>query len=152
MNAKIHTLLFVLLLIFAPFARSQTQDDTVTLKGVVSETTLLSNNDLHVWLQNDRIGSEVCLGPSSFLEDHGFLPGVGDSIEITGARVRNGSLLAANSLQMGGKTLKLSGDSRTSRCPGCCDGQNCGHDCGGCNCGTYQHHRNRHHGYHCGHE
>ena len=59
MNAKINTLLFALLLILAPFVRSQTQNGTVTLKGIVSETTLLSNNDLHVWLQGEIARNSV---------------------------------------------------------------------------------------------
>jgi hypothetical protein len=144
MNAKINTLLFALLLILAPFVRSQTQNGTVTLKGIVSETTLLSNNDLHVWLQSDRTGSEVCLGPARFLDDQGFLPGVGDSIEVTGTRVGNGSLLVANSLQMGGKTLTLHRASTTQGCPDCA-GRNCGHhDCGG-----YHHGCNHDHHRHC---
>ncbi len=148
MNAKINTLLFVLLLILAPFVRSQTQNGAVTLKGIVSETTLLSNNDLHVWLQNDRVGSEVCLGSSRFLEDQGFLPGVGDSIEVTGTRTGNGPLLVATSLQKGGKTLRLPGTSQPLGSPGA-NGHNCSHhDCGG-----YHHGCNHdHHGHCCDHE
>ena len=148
MNAKMHTLLFAILFILAPFVRSQTQDDTVTLKGTVSETAFLSNNDLHVWLQSDRAGSEVCLGPARFLDARGFLPGVGDSIEVTGTRVGNGSLLVANSLQMGGRTLTLHRASVTQGCPDC-GGHNCSHhDCGG-----YHHGCNHdHHGHCCDHE
>ncbi len=114
----------------------------------MSETTLLSNNDLHVWLQGDRVGSEVCLGSSRFLDDQGFLPGVGDSIEVTGTRVGNGSLLVANFLQMGGKTLTLRRASTTQGCPDC-GGHNCSHhDCGG-----YHHGCNHdHHGHCCDHE
>ena len=148
MNVKIHTLLFALLLILAPFARSQMQSATVTLKGIVSETTLLSNNDLHVWLQNDRVGSEVCLGSSHFLEDQGFLPGVGDSIEVTGTRTGNGSLLVATSLQKGGKTLRLLGTSRPLGSPGA-NGHCC---CGNEDCGSSGHHCNHHHGHCCDHE
>lgn len=148
MNAKISTLLFALLLILAPFVRSQTQNGTVTLKGIVSETTLLSNNDLHVWLQGDRAGSEVCLGPARFLDDQGFLPGVGDSIEVTGTHVGNGSLLVATSLQKGGKTLTLRRASATQGCPDC-GGHNCGHH----GCGGYHQGCNHdHHGHCCDHE
>jgi hypothetical protein len=146
MNGKICTLLFALLLILAPFVSSQTQNSPVTLKGVVSETSLLSNKDLHVWLQTERTGSEVCLGSSRFLDDQGFLPGVGDSIEVTGTHVGNGSLLVATSLKMGGKTLSLHRVSATQGCPDC-GGHNCGdHDCGhhGCN--------HDHHGHCCDHE
>ncbi len=143
MNAKRSTLLFALLLMLAPFVRAQAQNGTVSLKGTVSETTLLTNNSLHVWLQSDRAGSEVCLGSSRFLEDQGFLPKVGDSIEVSGMRVGNGSLLVADSLQMGGKTLAL---RRVSGSPGCpdCGGYGCRrHNCGGyhrgCNHGGYGH-------------
>jgi hypothetical protein len=146
MNAKTSTLLFALLLvILAPFVFSQAQNATVTLKGIVSETTLLSNNDLHVWLQNDRVGSEVCLGSSRFLEGQGFLPGVGDSIEVTGTRTGNGSLLVATSLQKGGKTLSLPGTSQPLSSPGanhhCC--------CGNNDCGSDGHHCSHHHHGHC---
>ena len=103
MNAKINTLLLALLLILTPFVCSQTQGSTINLKGTVSETTLLSNNDLHIWLQSDRAGSEVCLGPARFLDDQGLLPAVGDSIEVTGTRVGNGSLLVATSLKRGAR-------------------------------------------------
>ena len=138
MNAKTSTLLFALLLIIlAPFVRAQAQNATVTLKGIVSETTLLSNNDLHVWLQNDRVGTEVCLGSSRFLEDQGFLPGVGDSIEVTGTRIGNGPLLVATSLQKRGKTLSLPRTSQPLDSPGanghcCCGNDACGRDAHHC--------------------
>lgn len=147
MNAKVNTLLLLLLLLLAPFVQSQTQNSTTTLKGTVSETTSLSNNDLHVWLQSDRAGSEVCLGPARFLDDQGFLPEVGDSIEVTGTRVGNGSLLVANSLQMGGRILTLHRASATQGCP------DCGHNCGHHDCGGYHHGCNHdHHGHCCDHE
>ena len=146
MIGKRNALLLALILILTPFVWSQTQSDAVTLKGVVGETTLLSNNDLHVWLQGDRAGSEVCLGAARFLEDQGFLPAVGDRIEVTGTRVGNGSLLVADSLQMGSKNLRLRGTSAVPGCPGC-RGHHCGYrDCGGCG-----HHCN-HHGHCCDHE
>jgi len=73
---------------------------------------------------------------------------VGDSIEVTGTRVGNGSLLVANFLQMGGKTLTLRRASTTQGCPDC-GGHNCSHhDCGG-----YHHGCNHdHHGHCCDHE
>jgi len=145
---KWNTLLFALILIVVPFVYPQTQSDTVTLKGTVSEITLLSNNDLHVWLQNGRTGSEVCLGPARFLDDQGVQPAVGDSIEVTGTRAGNGSLLVASSLQMGGKPLTLRRTSATEGSPDC-GGHNCGHhDCGG-----YHHGCNHdHHGHCCDHD
>lgn len=147
MIGKRKSLLFALLLILTPFVWSQAQSDAVTLKGLVGETTLLSNDDFHVWLQGDRAGSEVCLGSAGFLKDQGFLPAVGDRIEVTGTRVGNGSLLVANSLQMGGKNLRLRGASVVPDCPGC-GGHNCGYrDCGGCG-----HHHDHHHGRCCDHE
>jgi hypothetical protein len=138
MNRKRSALLSVLILILIPFVWSQTQTSKVTLKGTVSETTLLSNNDLHVWLQNGRLGSEVCLGPASLLDDQGVLPHVGESIEVTGTRVGNGSFLVANSLEMAGKTIALRRDPVRQDYPNCAE-YNCGHHCGwhhGCNhCG-----------------
>ena len=90
---------------------------------------------------------KCCLGSSGFLGDQGFRPRVGDSIEVTGTHVGNGSFLVANSLQMGGKTLTLRRASTTQGCPDC-GGHNCSHyDCGyhhGCN--------NDHHGQCCDHE
>ncbi|HLI62351.1 MAG TPA: hypothetical protein VKV05_03045 [Terriglobales bacterium] len=141
-----NTLLIALILAFTVFlhAQTQTQNDTVTLKGTVGETTLLSNNDLHVWLQSGRSGSEVCLGPERFLESQGLVPAVGDSIEVTGVRVGNGSLLVASALEMRGKTLNLrasqgppASSSGGGPCPGCgCGGYGCGgYGCGGRHCG-----------------
>jgi hypothetical protein len=143
------TFLLVLILVLVPIVWSQTQNDLVTLKGTVSETTFLSNNDLHVWLQGERAGSEVCLGPARFLNDQGLMPGVGDTIEVTGRRVGNGSLLVADSLQMRGKTLPLSRASATTGCHDCS-----GHDCGDHDCGGYHHHGCGHHhsGHCCDHE
>ncbi len=146
MIGKRITLLLALILILTPFVWSQTQSDVVTLKGLVGETTLLSNNDLHVCLQGDRAGSEVCLGPARFLEDQGVLPAVGDRIEVTGPRVGNGSLLVADSLQMGGKNLKLRGAAAIPDYPGCT-----GHHCACGDCGGCGHHCN-HHGHGCDHE
>ena len=47
--------------------------------------------------------NSLLFGSSRFLDDQDFLPGVGDSIEVSGTHVGNGSLLVANSLQMGGR-------------------------------------------------
>lgn len=148
MTGKKITLLFALMMFLAPFVQCQTQSDTMTMKGRVGEETLLYNNDLHVWLQNGHAGSEVCLGSERFLEDRDFRPAVGDLIEVTGTRAGNGSLLVGNSLQIGGKTLKLAGASAATGCAGWCghcSGQHytCCHDreC-------YRHH----HGHCCDHE
>lgn len=141
-------LLSVLILILAPFVWSQTRNSRVTLKGTVSEATLLSNNDLHVWLQNGSSGSEVCLGSADFLDSQGVLPRVGDNVEVTGARVGNGSLLAATSLQMGGKTVTLrralTSTPAGQDCPNC-GGYNCGHH----GCGYGHHGCNHYHGHCC---
>jgi hypothetical protein len=114
MVSKKNPILLALILLFATLLWCQPQSTTVTLKGVVPETTLLSNNNLHVWLQDGQAGSEVCLGPASFLEGQGLRPEVGDRIEVTGMRVAGGSLLVAHSLQMAGKNLQLRGPSRAS--------------------------------------
>ncbi len=148
MISKRSALLSVLILILVPIVWPQPQNNTVTLKGTISETTLLSNDDLHVWLQNDRAGSEVCLGPASFLDDQGLLPHVGDSVEVTGTPVANGSLLVANSLEMGGKTVMLRRASARQDCPNC-GRYNCGHH----DCGHYRHGCDHfHHGHCCDHE
>jgi hypothetical protein len=144
MHGRVTTLAFILFLFLTPLAQTQTQNEMVTLRGVVGEATQLSNGDLHVWLQSAAGGSEVCLGSARFLADQSLLPGVGDSIEITGARTQKGSLLVANSLQIRGKTLALSGAKGTADCPGCtghASGEhNCGHhNCGG-HCADYGHH------------
>lgn len=134
----------ILILVLIPFAWSQTQTNTVTLKGTVAETTLLSNNDLHVWLQSDRLGSEVCLGSANLLDDQGLRPQAGDTIEVTGVRVGNGSLLVADSLQMAGKTVTLRRASASQDCPNCGCGH-CGHHSNGrCNHGCYGCNRARH--------
>jgi len=147
MISKRNMLLLALVLIFTPFILSQAQTGRITLRGSVTETTLLSNNNLHVWLQSDRDVSEVCLGPTRFLDTQGFVPSVGDNIEVTGTRVGNGSLFVADSLQMGGRTLALRGASVASGCPGC-SGYNCmHHDCAG-----YDHGCNHHHGHCCDHD
>jgi hypothetical protein len=148
MIRKRSTLLSVVILMLTAFAWSQTQSGTVTLKGTVSEATLLSNNDLHVWLQNGSSGSEVCLGSADFLDTQGVLPRVGDNVEVTGIRVGNGSLLAATSLEMGGKTVMLRrGPASSPTRPDCpnCGGYQCGHH----GCGYDHHGCNHHHGHCC---
>lgn len=148
MIGKRDRFLLVLVLFLVPIVWSQAQNDTVTLKGTVSESTLLSNNDLHVWLQDGRTGSEVCLGPATFLDSQGVLPRVGDRVEVTGTRAANGSLLVANSLQMGSKSVTLRRTSAGQDCPNC-QGYHCGHhDCGGYHHGCNHDHR----GHCCGHE
>jgi hypothetical protein len=144
-----NTLLIALIFALTAFLQSQTQNSAVTLKGTVGETTLLSNNDLHVWLQSGRSGSEVCLGPERLLESQGLVPAVGDTIEVTGARVGNGSLLVASELEMRGKTLSLHASpdpSASGSAGGPCPG-------GGCGCGGDGHHCCHHgNGHCCGHE
>lgn len=137
-----------LILMIVPFVWSQTSSESVTLKGTVGETTLLSNNDLHIWLQNGSTGSEVCLGPAQFLKDQGLLPGVGEIVEVTGIHVGNRGVLRANSLQMGGKTLTLDRTFAGQGCPDCGD-----HNCGRHDCGTSHHGCDHgHHGHCCAHE
>lgn len=151
MHGKVTTLVFGLFLFLAPIVQTQaqTQNDAVTLSGTVGEATQLSNGDLHVWVESPSGGgSEVCLGSSRFLEDQGFLPGVGDSIQITVARVGRTSLLVANSLQIRGKTLTLGGAKAVSDCPGCAGQAYGGHNCGHHNCGGHC----SSHGYHDDHE
>lgn len=154
MQGRVTALAFMMVLSLASLTQSQTQNDAVTLTGTVGEVTRLSSGSLHVWLESTSgRGSEVCLGSSRFLEDQGFLPSVGDSIQVTGARAGRASLLMASSLQMRGKTLTLGRGRAMANCPGCgghgCGGQNCGHqtcgdhNCGG-QCGRY--------GYHDSHE
>ena len=141
-------LLLGLILMVAPLVWSQTSGDSVTLKGTVGETTLLSNNDLHIWVQNGNTGSEVCLGPSQLLKDQGLLPNIGDTVEVTGMRVGNRGVLRANSLQIGGKTLALDHSFAAKRCPSCAD-----HTCDHQDCGGYHHGcDHRHHGHCCDHE
>lgn len=140
-----HIFLFVIIFFFAPFVWCQVQPDTITLRGTGSDATVLSNNTLHVWMQGEQEGSEVCLGPKRFLENEGFRPGVGDNIEVTGVRVGDGSLLVANSLQMGGKTLAL----RTMQAAGPRANGGCGGGCGGGGCVGYEHHWNHHPCGHC---
>jgi len=140
--------LLVLILVLVPLLWSQEPSDSVTLKGRVGETTLLSNNDLHIWLQNGNSGSEVCLGQAQVLRDQGLLPDVGDTLEVTGTRIGNRGVLRANTLQMAGKILVLDRTCAGRVCPGC-DGHNCNHR----NCGAYGHACNHgHHGHYCGHE
>ena len=142
------TLLLGLILMLVPIVWSQTSSDSVTMKGIVGEKTLLSNNDLHIWLQNGHIGSEICLGPVQFLKDQGFLPDIGDMVEVTGIRVGNRSVLRADTLQMGNKTLTLDHTFAGGGCPGCC-----GHNCNCQDGGAYHHGCNHgHHGHCCDHE
>ena len=143
MQGRASALAIILLLSVALFAQSQTQNDAVTLTGTVGKITRLSSGNLHVWLESaSGRGSEVCLGSSRFLEDQGFLPSVGDSIQVTAARTGGASLLVADSLQMRGKTLTLANARVPANCAGC-GGYGCaGHDCGGQNCG---HHNGGHH-------
>jgi len=61
MTDRKKALLLGLILMVVPLVWSQTSSDSVTLKGTVGETTLLSNHDLHIWIQNGNTGSEVCL-------------------------------------------------------------------------------------------
>ncbi len=147
-------LLFAFIFALTTFLQSQTQNDTVTLKGIVGETTLLSNNDLHVWLQGERAGSEVCLGSERLLESQGLLPAVGDTIEVRGERAGNGSLLVASSMEMRGKILNLRGSQNppaSGSSGSACAGGGCG--CGGHGCAGDGHHCG-HHGYGrcCGHD
>lgn len=149
MHGKVSMFVVGLFLLTASIIQAQTQNDAVTLSGKVGEATQLSNGDLHVWLESPSgAGSEVCLGSSRFLQDQGFLPDVGDSIEVTAARVGRSSLLVASSLQIRGKTVNLSGAKGTADCPGCtghnCGGHNCGHHCSGGQCADC--------GHHCDHE
>lgn len=139
--------LVALTLTLAPLLHSQAQPSATTLKGTVSETTLLSNNNLHVWLQAEGTGSEVCLGPEGFLADQGLVPAVGDRIEVTGVRVGNGSLLVANSLEFRGKALNLRRAQPAQAQGSPCANGGCG--CGSCGSGGCGHHGG-HHGYgHC---
>jgi hypothetical protein len=141
-------LLLGLILMIIPFAWAQASGGTETMKGTVGETTLLSTNDLHIWLQNGSTGSEVCLGPVQFLRDQAFLPGTGDTVEVTGVRVGRRGVLRANTLQMGGKTLTLDHAVAGQGCPDCG-----GHHCGHHGCGTYHHGCDQgHHGHCCDHE
>ena len=147
MQGKATMLVFILFLFLAPLVQAQTQNDAVTLRGTVGEVTRLSSGHLHVWLETSTGGgSEVCLGSERFLEDQGLLPGIGESIEIMGTRAGGRSLLIANSLQIRGKTLTLSGTKTMADCPGCashaCGGHNCGHhNCGDHDCcGNYGYH------------
>ena len=148
MMGQRYALPFALILLLVPLVQSQSQNSTVTLQGTVAETTLLSNGDLHVWLQGEQRGLEVCLGPQGFLQDHALVPSVGDAIEVTGTRVGNGSLLIAASLQMGGKSLGLRGTPATTGCSGC-NPHGCGHHGCGCVGNQCDHH---HCGNCCGHE
>jgi hypothetical protein len=151
MQCKMTALAFFLFLFLAPLAQTQTQSDDATLRGTVGEATQLSNGDLHVWLETPSGGgSEVCLGSGRFLEDQGFLPSVGDAIEITGVRAGGRSLLIANSLQIRGKTLTLSGTKTMADCPGCASHDCGGHDCGHHNC--VDHDCCGNYGYHNDHE
>jgi len=148
MTDRKKVLLLGLILMVVPLVRSQIPSDSVTLKGTVGETTLLSNNDLHIWIQNGNTGSEVCLGPSQLLRDQGFLPSIGDTVEVSGTRVGNRGVLRANSLQMGGRTLALDRSAAGQNCPNCAD-----HDCGHHDCGAYHHGcEHGHHGRCCDHE
>lgn len=132
-----------LILVVVPIVWGQTSSDSVTLKGTVGETTLLSNNDLHIWVQTGNTGSEVCLGPSQVLRNQGLLPNPGDTVEVTGIRVGNRGVLRASSLQIAGKTVALDHTFAAKSCRGCGD-HNCDHhDCGsshhGCDHGHYGH-------------
>jgi hypothetical protein len=147
MMGRRHAFPFALILLLVPLVHSQTQSSTLILQGTVAETTLLSSGDLHVWLQGEQAGLEVCLGPERFLEDHALLPSVGDAIEVTGTRVGNGSLLIATSLQMGSKSLGLRATPATRGCWGC-DGHGCGHHSCGSRGDQCDHHR---YGNCCGH-
>ena len=144
MTHQRNALLLGLVLMIVPFVWGQTSSDSVTLKGTVGETTLLSNDDLHIWLQNGRTGSEVCLGPAQFLKDQGLLPGIGDTVEVTGVRVGNRGVLRANSLQLGGKTLTLDRTFAGQGCPDC-GGRNCRHH----DCAAHHHGCNHEHQEHC---
>ena len=140
-------LLLGLILIFVPFVWSQTSGDSVTFKGTVGETTLLSNSNLHIWVQNGNTGAEVCLGPAQFLKSEGFLPGIGDTVQVTGSRVGKRGVLRANTLQMGGKTLTLD-HSNVGQSPPDCGGHSCAHQA----CGDHHGCNHWHHGHCYGHE
>jgi hypothetical protein len=126
---------------------SQPQSSSVTLNGIVAETTLLSNNDLHIGLQDGPKGTEVCLGSVRILQLQNLLPTVGDRIEVTGTSVGNGPLLMANSLQIGDRHVRLRGPSDATGRAGCAT-----NGCGSDDCGACGHHGNHHHGDCCGHE
>ena len=135
MTNRQNAFLLGLILAVVPLVWSQTSNDSVTLKGTVGGTTLLYNDDLHIWVQNGNTGSEVCLGPSKLLKDQGLLPNIGDTVEVTGMRVGNRGVLRANSLQIGGKALALDHGFAARGCPGCggyhhgCDHGHHGHCC-----------------------
>lgn len=144
-------ILLALILLFAIPLCCQTSSTAVTLAGLVGETWLLSNNNLHVWVQNGQNASEVCLGSASFLQKQGVVPHVGDRIEVTGTRLAGGSLLVASSLQIGNKNLQLRQASGTFRCSGC-QGDGCGYGCAYGDCDGCAHQGSSHHGHCCDYE
>lgn len=144
MICRRNALLLALVLITVPFLWSQTSSDSVTLKRTVGETTLLSNKDFHIWLQNGATDSEVCLGPAQFLRDQGAMPNTGDTVEVTGTWVGNRGVLRADTLQIGGRTLSLARTYAGGGCPGCG-----GHNCGYHGCGAYHHGCGHGHQGHC---
>ncbi len=89
-------------------------DTVTTLRGTISTVTVVParggrKGGVHVTLQSDGQAMDVHLGPTWFLQQEGFQPAKGDSVEVTGSVVEtDGSrFLIAREIKTAEKTLKL---------------------------------------------
>lgn len=85
----------------------------VTLKGAVEEVRQISGSrgwgGTHVTLRTDQGTINVHVGPSWFLEKNKMSIAKGDSVEVTGSKVKlaSGDALIAREIKKGGNTLTL---------------------------------------------
>ncbi len=85
----------------------------VTLKGTVEEVRQISGNrrwgGTHLTLRTDQGTIDVHVGPSWFLEKNKMSIAKGDSVEVTGSKVKfaSGDALIAREIKKGGNTLTL---------------------------------------------
>ena len=134
-------------ILFAQNQSSANMKSPVSLQGTVTEVTHPEPYETHVLLQTKGGTQEICLGDSRFLDENGLSPKAGDAIEVMGftCRTEDGSLVIANTVKQGSRSLKL-WDARGS--PGryaerrgwYCDRYHDDYD----GHGSDQHHRSRH--------
>ncbi len=79
---------------------------TVTaMRGTVKQVVYPGGTETHVWLASDGTTEEVCLGSLHFLKQNGFVPKLGEVIEVTGEQ--RGHIFVASSVRIGDRMLML---------------------------------------------